>query len=287
MSQASYGRVSRALAYGCGNGSLKPKDREGDLAVVGPTEISAIIFVCIFGGAMLGMWLRGVLPENHLDVETKDLIKLGVGLIGTMAALLLGLLVASAKSSYDDRRAELTQMASNTIVLDRVLAHYGPEAGQTRSTLKAAVVRLIAQIWPQDGKEARALDSQAPTRSREVLFDQIQGLSPRTDAQRTLQSQAESMAISIGQTRWLLFEQSGSSISTPFLVIVVFWLSMLFVSFGLFAPRNATAVVTLLVSAVSVAGAMFLILEMDHPFAGLIQISDAPLRNALEVLGRY
>jgi len=111
-------------------------------------------------------------------------------------------------------------------------------------------------------------------------------LVPRTDAQRTLQSQAESITINLGQTRWLLFAQAGTAISTPFLVVVVFWIAMLFVSFGLFAPRNATAIVTLLVSAISVAGAMFLILGLDTPFSGLMQISSAPLRSALAVLGR-
>lgn len=231
---------------------------------------------------MLGMWLRNVLPEHHLNAETKDVVKLGVGLIGTMAALLLGLLVASAKSSYDARSNELTQMAANTILLDRILAHYGPETGAVRGLLKIAVTRTIDQVWPKNGKEG-GLSSQ---RGGELIFDKIQELMPRTDAQRAIQSQAESMAIKLGQTRWLLFEQTGTSISIPFLVVVVFWLSMLFVSFGLFAPINATAITTLLVSATSVAGAIFLILELDHPFSGLIQISSAPLRSALEVLGK-
>jgi len=250
---------------------------------VTPLETSAIIFACIFGGAMVGMWLRGVLPEHHLDAETKDLVKLGVGLIGTMAALLLGLLVASAKSSYDERSSELTQVAANIILLDRILAHYGTETREIRGILKMVVARKIDQIWPKDGKEKGGVNSQT---GAEIIFDKIQALASRTDAQRTLQSQAESIAINLGQTRWLLFAQAGTSISTPFLVIVVFWLVMLFVSFGLFAPRNATAIVTLLVSAISVAGAMFLILELDSPFSGLMQISSAPLRSALVVLGK-
>jgi hypothetical protein len=247
-----------------------------------PVEVSAIIFLFLFGGAMLGMWLRTVLPEHHLDAETKDLIKLGVGLVGTMAALLLGLLVASAKSAYDAQRSELTQMAANTILLDRMLAHYGPEAGEVRGLFKVTVARTIDQIWPKNGEEG-GLGSRFVG---DVIFHKIQALTPHSDAQRTIQSQAESMVINIGQMRWLLFEQSGSSISTPFLVIVAFWLTMLFLSFGLFAPRNATATITLLVSAVSVAGALFLILELDRPFSGLIQISSAPLRSAVEVLGK-
>jgi hypothetical protein len=228
---------------------------------------------------MLGMWLRGVLPQHHLDAETKDLIKLGVALIGTMAAMLLGLLVASAKSAYDARRSELTQMAADTILVDRVLAHYGPETGEARGLLKASVVGMLDRIWGNK-------DEGAPQIQNEILFDKLQELVPQNDSQRAIKSQVESMAFNLGQMRWLLFEQSGSSISTPFLVVVVFWLSTLFVSFGLFAPRNATAFFTLFISALSVAGALFLILELDHPFSGLIQISSAPLRNALSVLGR-
>jgi hypothetical protein len=246
-----------------------------------PIEISAIVFLCAFGGALLGILLHVRLPEHHLNADTKDVVKLGVGLIGTMAAMLLGLLVASAKSSYDARSAELTQMAANTILLDRALAHYGPATGEARGILKNAVARLIDQVWPKDGKQVAI-----PSAGMDVVFDKVQELVPRSEAQRTIQSQAESMMISFGQARALLFTQSGTTISTPFLVVVVFWLSTLFLSFGLFAPRNATAIVTLLLAALSVAGALFLVAELDRPFTGLIQISSAPLRNALSVLGK-
>jgi hypothetical protein len=168
-------------------------------------------------------------------------------------------------------------------LVDRVLAHYGPETGETRGLLKASVTGMLDRIWGNNGKDESA---SAPQIRNEILFDKIQELVPQNDSQRALKSQVESMAFNLGQMRWLLFEQSGSSISVPFLTVVVFWLSMLFVSFGLFAPRNATAFFTLFVSALSVAGALFLILELDHPFSGLIQISSAPLRNALSVLGR-
>jgi hypothetical protein len=249
-----------------------------------PVATTAIVFACVFGGALLGMALRTVVPANHLDNETKDVVKLGVGLIGTMAALVLGLLVASAKSSYDTRSGELTQMAANTILLDRVLAHYGPDAGDLRAILRVALERMHDEVWPQDRAGPGGLSSKSA--SHEVIFDRIQELTPRTDGQRALQSEAETIAINIGQTRWLLFEQNGTAISLPFLVVVVFWLSLLFVSFGLFGPRNMTVAVTLFMSALSVAGAIFLIMELDRPFNGLIQISDAPLRNALAVLGK-
>jgi hypothetical protein len=249
---------------------------------MGPIEISLIVFASVFGGAIVGILLRTVVPEHHLNADTKDVVKLSLGLIGTMTALVLGLLIASAKGSYDTRRAEVTQMAASAILLDRVLAHYGAETGEARALLKVDIAGMIGQFWRQSSNRA----SDQPLAQREIFFDKIQELTPRTDAQRALQSQAESTAINLGQTRWLLFEQSGTSISTPFLVVVVFWLSILFVSFGLFAPRNATTVVALLVSAMSVAGAIFLIVELDRPFSGLIQISSAPLQNALVVLGR-
>ena len=248
-----------------------------------PLEKSSIIFLCIFSGAALGMVLRNALPEHHLNAETKDLIKLGVGLVGTMAALLLGLLVASAKSAYDAKSTELTQMAASVIWLDRTLAHYGPETAPTRATLKAAVSRFIDQLWPRDNTQG-GIGGQ--TGGGEIILDKVEELAPKTEAQRSYQSQAQSLAMNIGQMRWLLFEQSGSAISTPFLVVVVFWLTTLFVSFGMFAPRNATAFFVLIVSALSVAGAIYLILELDHPFSGLIQIPPMPLRNALRVLGQ-
>lgn len=245
-----------------------------------PIQVSTIILFCIFGSALLGMWLNGVLPQHHLNADTKDLVKLGVGLVGTMAALLLGLLVASAKSSYDARSSELTQLAANTMLLDRALAHYGPETSEIRRVLKIVTARTIDQVWQNNGGD---LPSQT---GGEVLFDKLEQLVPRTDAQRAIQSQAQSIMISVGQTRLLMFAQSGNSISTPFLVVVVFWLCMLFVSFGLFAPRNGTAIATLLVAAISVAGALFLILDLDQPFSGLLQIPSTPLHMALSVLGK-
>jgi hypothetical protein len=249
-----------------------------------PIEVSTLIFLCIFGGALVGMWLRSVLPPHHLSDETKDLVKLGTGLIGTMAALLLGLLVASAKSAYDARSSELTELAANTILLDRALAHYGPASGEVRGTLKIAIARVIDQVWSKDSSTPAA--SLVASQPLGVVFDKIQELEPRSDTQRRLQSQAESIIVNLGQERLLLFAQSGTSISTPFLVVVVFWLTVLFASLGLFAPRNPTAMVTLFVAALSVAGALFLILDLDHPFSGLMQIPSTPLRNALSVLGR-
>ncbi len=249
-----------------------------------PISISLIVFACVFGGALFGMALRTALPEHHRSAESKDMVKLGMGLIATMSALLLGLLVASAKGSYDTQKSELTQMTARVVFLDRILAHYGPEAKEARELLRGAVVRALDQIWPKDPAHSRPM---TPVASEgDLIYDRIQELAPKTDIQRSLQAQASGMAIDLAQTRRLLFEQRGSSVSTALLVVVVFWLTVIFLSFGLFAPPNATVTVTLFVCALSVSCAIFLILEMDRPFEGMLQISSAPLRDALAHLGQ-
>jgi hypothetical protein len=244
--------------------------------------ISLITFAFVFGGALLGITLRAHLPQNALTDDSKDVVKLGVGLIATMAALVLGLLIASAKSSFGTQDNELTEMSSRIVLLDRVLAHYGPEAREARDLLRSSVVHALDLVSAKDVDDHSQLGSSA---NGEVLYDKIQGLSPKDDAQRSIQAQAVSITIGLLQTRWLIAEQRGSSVSLPLLVVLIFWLTIIFIGFGLFAPRNATVVVSLLVSALSVSAAILLILEMYTPYEGLIQISSAPLRAALAHLG--
>ncbi|MFT3883214.1 MAG: DUF4239 domain-containing protein [Gemmatales bacterium] len=244
--------------------------------------IAGIAFACVFGGALVGMYLRTLLREHHLSSETKDVVKVGIGLIATMSALVLGLLVASAKSSFDTKKNEIGQISANIVLLDRALAHFGPETKETRELLRTSVERLIGLLWPTAGATSQV----QPTAASEVLFDRIESLTPKTDAQRALQAQSVKTVIDIGQTRWLLYAQSTSAVSPPFLFVVLFWLTITFLSFGLYAPRNSVVFATLFLCALSVAGALFLVLELDRPFTGYLQISSEPMRNALEQLGR-
>jgi hypothetical protein len=209
---------------------------------------------------------------------------MGTGLTATMSALVLALLIASAKSSYDAQRNEVTQISANVILLDRVLAHYGPETKATRDLLRRYVARAHDQLWPGSRSGPAELEPAAALGER--YYDEVQELSPQNEIQRSLQAQALKMSMDLAQTRWLLFEQSGSSIPMPFLVLLVFWVTIIFLSFGLFAPANATVIATLFLCALSVSGAIYLILELDRPFAGLLQLSDTPLRNAIAHLGR-
>jgi len=249
-----------------------------------PLTVSLMVFACVFGGALLGIFLHSSLPEHHLGADSKDIVKLGMGLVGTMAALVLGLLVASAKGSYDAQSAELTRMSANIALMDRVLALYGSETKETRDLLRGAVSRILDQMWSKDGTSA---SSQTPTSAGgEILYDKVAGLSPKNDTERSLQGHALSITMDVGKERWLMYAQAAASVSMPLLVVLVIWLTVIFISFGLFAPFNATVVSSLFISALSVSGAIFLILEMYGPYAGVIQISSAPLRAAIAHLGQ-
>jgi hypothetical protein len=224
------------------------------------------------------------LPEEHLSVETKDVVKLGIALIATMAALVLGLLIASAKSTFDTRRNQLLQVSADTILLDRLLANYGAETKDARVMIQRSVAAALEQFWPTNGKPPATRDRE--TSSVEALYISVAHLSPQNEFERSLQSQALTKVLDIGRTRVLLFEQLNSSTPIPFLVILVFWLCIIFASFGLFAPKNGTVIVGFFVCALSVSGALFLIIELDQSFEGLLQVSSAPLRAVQAQLGK-
>lgn len=246
--------------------------------------VSGIVFACVFGGAGCGIVLNRILPQSHLNADSKNVVTMSMGLVATMAALVLGLLVSSAKGFYDAQSAELTQMSAKVILLDRLLAHYGPETTEVRGTLRDLVADSIDRIWPQES--SRSSGPRAPSIGPESLLVSIQALSPKDDRQRSIQAQALGVVMGLTQIRWLMYEQEASSVSKPILAILVFWLTAIFISFGLFAPRNATVLAALSVAGLSVSGAIFLILEMYSPFGGLIQITSTPLRVALLHLGQ-
>ena len=245
--------------------------------------IAALVLACVFVGALIGLLVRAIVPESHLSSETKDTVKLCSGLVGSMVALVLGLLVASAKSAYDAQKAELIDLSANAVLLDRILTHYGSAAAPARQALHEATASALARLWTTDSDHRTA----APTTAAgEGLYDLLHQLAPADDSQRALLGEARSIFGSMARTRMLLFEQSGTSISRPLLFFLTGWLAIIFLGFGLLAPRNATAITALLLGALAVSGAIFLILELDQPFGGLIQISDAPLRQALTALGK-
>ena len=209
-----------------------------------------------------------------------------LGLIATITALVLGLLISSAHSEYDAQESEVQQLGVHVYQIDRVLAHFGSESLELRGKLRRLVAADVARIWPDGGVAAAAYAPLSAQQEAEELFEGIAGLAPKTDLERMGQSRALQLLSSVGETRRLLVAQSHGGVSWPFLIVLISWLTVLFFGFGLFARLNATVVAALFVGSLSVAGAVFLILEMNQPFGGWMQISSAPLRDALVQMGR-
>ena len=246
--------------------------------------IAAVVFLCTFVGGRLGIRTHESLPEQHLSGESKDVVRVCMSLIATMTALILGLVTASAKASFDAQDAAVHSATADILVLDRTLAAYGPETAPLRDALRETLRARFEATERADSPVDVGSEPGAP-RPGERLLQGILALTPKDDAQRWEQSQALSIGSEVLKTRWLSALGENNSVSTPFLIVIVFWLTTIFWSFGLFAPRNATVAAVMLLSALSVSASVFLILEMQTPFTGLLRISNAPLRLALQQLG--
>jgi hypothetical protein len=219
------------------------------------------------------------LPRNHLNEHAKDVVRLGVGLIAAIAALVLGLLIGAAKSSFETQSTQIKQLTANLLLLDSILAQYGPEALPIRQHMRKAVGPFADRLWHE--KEVPTTGPFQPNAAEEQVYSEIQRLSPHDDIQRSLQSRAAQISNDLAQVRFMLFAESESRIPTPFLSILAFWLVIVFASYSLFSPLNMTLFACLSLFAFSAASAIFLILELGRPFTGLMMVSSAPLRNAL------
>lgn len=247
-------------------------------------EISGITCACVLGGALLGIFVGSRLPEHHLTSETKDVVRLGMALVGTIGALVLSFFITSAKGAHDRQRDELTQMSAKVVMLGRILNHYGPEASAAHESLREVVGQILITTWPDERNENAKIST--GTARPEDLYDRVEGLLPKDDRQRAIQSQATSLLLSVGEVRWQMIEEASVKVNSLIILVLDFWLTSIFLSWGLYSPRNATALTALIVAAVSVSGAILLIVELYTPFTGLLRISSAPLRLAYETLAR-
>ena len=248
--------------------------------------LGGFVFICLIGAALVGGWLRDKLPTHHLSSDSKDAIRLSTAIIGTLAALALGLLIASAKGAYDDARSELRTSAGRIVLLDRVMAHYGPETAAARKQMRSLLEARLRQSWTVRDVSSDPIDIIGDDRDVESIQDALRALVPANDGQRWLQNRALTVSGEIAEAHWMLVESETEGLPGAFVIVLVFWLALLFVSFGLLAPGNTTVMTTLFMCALSVAGAVFVIVDMDQPYLGLIYISDAPLREALSLLGQ-
>jgi hypothetical protein len=249
-----------------------------------PIAISVLAFALMLVGILAGGWVQGRLPKHHLSSDSKEVVKLSMGVMGTLAALVLGLLVASTQSSYSARQSEINQLTAYVIQLDNLLDQYGKDAENVRVSLRNAVPQVADRIW----REGRSATLQAApfkvASGGEAFYRQIQALQPSNDAQRDIKGRLLQVSQDTAQARFLLFSHLGSSIPTHFLAVLLFWLTVLFAGFSLLARPNATTMAALVICALSVSGAIFLILELDQPFSGTMSIQSEPFRNALSPL---
>lgn len=237
----------------------------------------------IFGGVLIGLLAQRFLPKGHLSKETRDAVTISMAVVGTLSALVVGLLISTASTSYSARTNAISDLAVDIIRLNRSLERYGPDSQPIRDTIRdyaeAKEGELAAGVERDDmGMRTLAI--------LETVSDQIFALQPSDDRQRHIQAQAVQLINSISEARWLLVEKDKSAVPVPFLTLLIFWLAILFASFGLFAPRNATAVAALFLCSVAVSGGIFMILELAAPSEGVIRPSLAPIRAAIAELSQ-
>lgn len=246
--------------------------------------IGLVAFAAIFSGAMIGMFGARWLPDGHLSDATRNAVSVSVAIIGTLAALVLGLMTSTASSAFTERSNAVRAISVDIIRIDRVLKRYGPDADAPRAKLALYTEAKTRELFPAPGQAAASGD--ATVEMLEAMETAVLELAP-TDPTRTwLRSQAITLCGGLFEARWLLVQQSGTSIPLPFLVLLIFWLSVVFCSFGLFAPFNGTVIAALFLCSVGVSGGIFMILELGSPFSGLVHVSDQPMREALAELQR-
>jgi hypothetical protein len=246
--------------------------------------VSSIVFGSIFASGLVGMAVRRAISEDRLGSGEKEVARLVTGLMTTMTAIVLGMLVSSAKASYDARTNEVAELSSQVVTIDRMLSKYGTETAEMRDQFRLLVQASVNRIWPPQAPVQAELK---PRDEGGILVDELQLLAPKNGAQTDVKAQILHMVVELRQTQWLLFLKSQqSALPIPLLLVVVTWLSLIFFSFGVFTEPSSTIAVTLAVGALAVSTAVLIILELYTPFRGVLRISPAPILEALSQMGR-
>lgn len=247
---------------------------------------SLIALACVLGAALLGMLFRKQVRPEYQATDSKEVVRLVMGLVVTTVAIALGLLVGSAKSFYDQQNAEIVEIAADYILMDRTLVQYGPEANDARAALRVVLANQLGAVENRSGSSKMYSKIKSGALVGETIVDKVKMLSPQNDDQKFFKQQCLALQLRLGQLRWLMFAQNTVPFPRLLLVMLITWLVLLFTSFGIFSPRNPVVLAGFLASAIVVCGAVLLILEMYNAQTGLIRVSDAPLRAAMEQLGR-
>jgi len=259
---------------------------EAEGSIMNSLWIAAIVVVCLIAGALLGTTLRAKVPERHLSQDSMDVIKLATGLMATLAALVLGLLISSANTARSTVVSVVDQTVASAGLLDRYLAAYGPDTQEARELLRHVIVRRAQVRWPAE--DFGPPEPPIPSNRNEwvELAQRVLQLVPQDDAQKWFKGQALQLANELAVTQRLaISHQLGNDLPMPLLIVLIVWTTAIFISFGIFVRMNSTVIIALSSSALAVAAAIFLILELNNPFTGLVQVSSAPSHALLAVLG--
>jgi hypothetical protein len=240
-----------------------------------------VAFAVVFGGGMLGFFLGRLLPDHHRNDATQKLVQTATGMISLITALVLGLLVATAKNKFDTTNQETEQFAARIMLINRKLVNFGPDANDSRELLRKYTIARIAATWPKEAGPQPEAGSAPPWKLLELLQQSLSGLKPTTDTQWSEAKAALDGVADLEKATWLEAAKQSAHVQQPFVVILIAWLFVLFVSFGLFAPHNGLVVVALFVGALAIAGAVLLIVDMDLPYEGVLIVSPQPMQQAL------
>ena len=243
------------------------------------TIIGLISFAAIFGGVIIGLFVRRRLPGQHLSTETQSAVTVSVAVIGTLSALVLGLMITAANHSFSARSDEVRELSLQLIRMERNLRRYGPEADDARAKLRTWAEAKTHELFQIEG-HARP-SSETTIVMLESVQDAVLALTPKDEKQKYLRTLCVNLSSTLIQARWSLETREGHSTPVPFLILLIFWLAIVFASFGLFAPANPTTIVVLFLCSLAVSGGIVLIEELDNPQSGLIQISADSMRKAL------
>jgi hypothetical protein len=241
-------------------------------------------FAAILIGAATGMVLKRALSGNLLEGGSKEAIRLGAGFLSTLAALVIGLMIASAKNSYDTQNTNIRQLGANVLLVDQMLLKYGPETRPARTLLRELISSAASRIWQENAERNREGSTFIVSPIAEQFYNAVEGLAPGNDEQASLKARIVQATTEIGRTRILVFTQSDNAIPLPFFIVLTFWLVVIFASFSVFAEPSPIMIASILVFALSVSSALFLIIDLSQPFDGLMQISNHHLHSVLPKL---
>lgn len=242
--------------------------------------MAALAFCLILAGTIGGALARSRLPEQHLTGDSKEVIRLATALVGTLTAVVLALLFAATRTSFEHTSGYVSRLAADISELDEILRDYGPEATPVRKQLRAEVGPLIDSIWKEEAAAAGRPANQRVAHDASATY-LLRQLQPKNPVQTSLQARALAISADMAQTRLALFAQPPDSVSHPFVIVLVLWLVFIFTTFSMSAKPNTTLTVVLGVCVLSASAAVYLILELGQPFDGLMQVSNSTLRSAL------